>query len=229
VKLCLAVPSYGPIDPHIDKRLRAAIMTASNHGVTWAGDVSSVRLGWADGRDIAAKSALNTDADGVFWMDDDILIPPEAIIKLVSYGKDFTSGMYHQKVPPYWTLVAMFDGKSFQWLREYPDENVLTEVDGVGFGCCFTSTKLLRAIKSEYGKCFEWGGRVPQVKGDKTSFSEDFTFCLRAGAMDMKPWVDLSVKCGHSPLEPKAVTEADFLTTRQAMAEGEAASIVRVA
>lgn len=216
MRLALAVPTYGPIDPHIDKHLRAAIMTASNHGVTWAGDVSSIREGWAGGRDRAAKAAIESGAEGVFWMDDDILLPPEAIIKLVSYEKDFVSGMYFQKFPPHWPLVAMFDGKSFQWLKEYP-ENTLAEVDGVGFGCAFTSIKLLNALKEKHEKVFEW-----------TKYSEDFTFCLRAGELGMKPWVDTGLKCGHSPLEPSFVTEKHFQDVRAGVIEGKEASIVRV-
>jgi hypothetical protein len=218
VRLALAVPSYGPLDPHIDKNLRVAMMTASNHGITWAGDVSSIRMGWADGRDRAARAAVESEGcEGVFWMDDDILLPPEAIVKLASLGKDFTSGMYFQKYPPHWPLVAMFDGKSFQWMREYPAENVFVEVDGVGFGCAFTSTKLLKALQEKHGKIFEW-----------TKYSEDFTFCLRAGELGMKPWVDTAIKCGHSPLEPQFVTEDNFKAARSLMAEGEAASLVRV-
>jgi hypothetical protein len=204
VKLALAVPSYGPLDPHIDKHLRAAVMTASNAGIRWAGDVSSIRMGWEAGRDIAAKAAIDADADGVLWVDDDILLPADAFIRLVAHGKDFTSGMYFQKPPPHWPLVAMFDGKSFQWLAEYPDTKQLVEVDGVGFGCAFTSTKLLRTLKARHGKIFEW-----------TDFSEDFTFCLRAGEAGMKPWVDTTIKCGHSPLEPTFVTEEDFQRVRE--------------
>ncbi len=150
MKLALAVPSYGPIDPHIDKALRVAIMTASNHGITWAGDVSTIRVGWVEGRNGALDAALESGADGLFWMDDDILLPPNAIIQLASYGKDFTSGMYFQKFFPHWPLFAMFNGVKFNWFRDFPDESKLFEVDGVGFGCAFTSAKLLKALKDKF-------------------------------------------------------------------------------
>lgn len=204
IRLALATPSYGPRDPHLEKHLRAAIMTASNAGIKWAGDVSSIRMAWEAGRDAAAKAAIESGADGLVWIDDDMKIPPEAIVKLVAHEKDFTSGMYFQKSPPYWPLVAMYDGKTFQWLAEYPDKNQLVEVDGVGFGCCYTSTKLLKALKDNHGKIFEW-----------TDYSEDFTFCLRAGELGMKPWVDTTIKCGHSPLEPTFITEEDFQRIRE--------------
>jgi hypothetical protein len=222
VKLALAVPSYGPIDPHIDKALRVAIMTASNHGITWAGDVSTIRVGWVEGRNGALDAALESGADGLFWMDDDILLPPNAIIQLASYGKDFTSGMYFQKFFPHWPLFAMFNGVKFNWFRDFPDESKLFEVDGVGFGCAFTSAKLLKALKDKFEKPFEW-----------TEFSEDFTFCLRAGELGMKPWVDSGIKCGHSHLLPAFVTEENFRAAGKAMentvVDGKEASIVRVA
>lgn len=209
-RLLLASPVYGPRDPLIAKYLMAAIMTASNYGVRWAGDASSIRLSWEAGRDTAAKVAIESGADGVVWIDDDMRIPADAILNLLALEKDFTSGMYFQKVPPYWPLVAMFDGQTFQWLAEYPRNNgrQLVEVDGVGFGCAYTSTKLLKAIAEKHGKIFEW-----------TKYSEDFTFCLRAGELGMKPWVDLSLKCGHSPLEPTFITEDDFLREKDRVLE----------
>lgn len=210
MKLALAAPTYGPRDPHIAKHLMAAVMSASNAGVKWVGDVSAIRMGWDAGRDFAAKAAINGGADGVLWVDDDVKLPPEAFIKLLAAGKDFVSGLYFQKYHPHWPLVAMYDGRSFQWLADYPKINQLAEVDGVGFGCAFTSTKLLKVLKARYGKIFEW-----------TDYSEDFTFCLRAGEAGMKPWVDTSLKCEHSPLEPSYVTEADFLRVREDIVNGD--------
>lgn len=205
MRLALASPVYGYREPLILKHVMAAVMTASNAGIKWVGDVSSIRMGWEAGRDLAAKAAIKSGADGVVWFDDDVMPPADAIIRLVAHGKDFTSGMYFQKYPPHWPLVAMFDGKSFQWLADYPkDTNQLVEVDGVGFGCAYTSVKLLKKLKADYGRIFEW-----------TQFSEDFTFCLRAGEAGMKPWVDTSLKCGHSPLEPTFITEEDFLRVRE--------------
>lgn len=223
MRLALAVPTYGPIDPHIDKHLRAAIMTASNHGIQWAGDVSTIRVGWVDARNGAVDAAIEAGADGIFWMDDDILLPPQAIVQLVSYEKDFTSGVYYQKFFPHWPLCAMFNGKKFAWFRDLPEDNKIFEVDGIGFGCAFTSMKLLKALKEKYEKPFAWG----DTKGE---FSEDFTFCLRAGELGMKPWVDTGIKCGHSPLEPHFVTEANFTAAGKAIVDGDkAAGIVRVA
>lgn len=204
LKVALATPSYGPRDPHIEKHLRAAMMTASNAGVKWAGDVSSIRMAWEAGRDMSAKAAIRAGADGVIWVDDDLRIPPETFVKLLAHEKDFTSGMYFQKVPPHWPLVAMFDGNSFQWLADYPDKDQLVEVDGVGFGCCYTSTKLLKALREKHGRIFEW-----------SDYSEDFTFCLRARELGMKPWVDTTIKCDHSPMEPGFVGEAEFLACKE--------------
>jgi len=209
LKLALAAPLYGPRDPHVAKHLMAAVMTASNAGVKWVGDVSSIRMGWEAGRDVAAKAAIKAGADGVFWVDDDVKLPPEALVKLLAAEKDFVSGLYFQKYPPHWPLVAMYDGRSFLWLQDYPKVNQVVEVDGVGFGCAYTSTKLLKVLKARYEKIFEW-----------TDYSEDFTFCLRAGEAGMKPWVDTTIKCGHSPLEPTYITEEDFFRARKAVIDG---------
>lgn len=206
MKIALASPTYGAPDPLAQKHLRVAMMVASNNGVKWTGDVSSIRMGWADGRDRTAKSIIDEpDCDGIFWVDDDILLPSQAIIQLVSYGKDFTSGVYFQKVPPHYPLIAAFNGDTFNWLVDYTQlgENVIAEVDGVGFGCAFTSMKLLRAIRDKHDKIFEW-----------TRYSEDFTFSLRAGELGMKPWVDTGIKCRHGH-EVQYIGEEEFLIHRK--------------
>lgn len=203
MKIAIASPSYGPRDPEVEKHLRAAIMTASNHGVKWVGDVSAVRQNFVDARNTAALGALELEADGVIWVDDDILIPADAIIKMVSYEKDFVSGLYFQKYPPYHPVVFAWTGKLFSFLHSLPEHDVLAEVDGVGFGCVYTSAKLLKAVLDKYEKPFEW-----------REFSEDLTFCRRANEVGCRPWVDTSIRCGHGHQVHYIGTE-DFLKYKE--------------
>lgn len=199
MRLLFACPTYGPSpDPVLDKSRRAAIMFAANHGVTWVGDVSPDRMGWAAARNKVVESVLEADkelgVDGVFWVDDDMLIPIETIAKLVSYGHDFVSGLYFQRASPYWPLFAFLNKQNtFEWPAEYP-QNVIAKCDGVGFGCVYTSTNLLRGV-SELSECREVG----PFGGDfgKKSYGEDFTFCLRAKRAGFQAYVDTAVKCEH--------------------------------
>jgi len=211
MKLLFAKPTYGPTaDPMFDQNHRTAIMRAANRGVTWVGDVSTDRMGWAAARNRIVQASIEasneTEVDGVFWIDDDIIIPADTIHRLCSYGHDFVSGLYFQRSPPYWPLFAKLNQRqSFEWPATYP-ENVVAPCDGVGFGCVFTSIKLLKLV-SDLPECKESG----PFGGDfgKKSYGEDFTFCLRARKVGIHPYIDTAIKCEHH-IGPEFANEALF-------------------
>jgi GT2 family glycosyltransferase len=240
VKIVLAHPSYGAVDPHISKALRVAIMSASRHH-EWIGDVSAIRQGWVGARNQAVKDTLAEagECDGIVWVDDDVLLPPTAITRLLSYGKDFVTGIVYQKFGDYNPLVARWAGKGFQWWREFP-ENVLAPADGCGFGCCYTSTKMLRAIaelppKAPKGESYfrpdgwfhqfpaEWFGR--RETDEEVPMSEDFSFCVRAKVAGYQLYADTGLMCPHM-IGPKFSTQTNHKNhwaKKEANATGSAA------
>lgn len=201
MKLVFACPSYGPVDPAALKTQRAAIMHAATHGgVQWVGDASPDRMMFHAARNEVVKAALSTDADAVFWVDSDIVLPVEAITRLVQTGQEFVTGIYCQRYPPHWPLVAHFneEKRTFNWFIDWP-ENAVAPIDGCGFGCVVTSTRLLKALDP------------PWFHYEK--FSEDFDFCLKAARAGFQPHVHTGVLCGHLA-DPKPVTLADFVAVR---------------
>lgn len=198
MKLLFACPTYGPTEPEADISRRIAIMHASRHGgVTWVGDASPNKMKFEVARMAVVKSALeHPDADGVFWCDSDVILPPEAISQIVSHGDPFVSGIYFQRAEPFWPLIAhqLPNDGSFQWVMKWPD-NAYFPMDGCGFGCVYTSTKMLRDIGGDW---FTY-----------EKFSEDFDFCRKARRKGYTLMVDSSVLCGHLQ-EPKAVTLDTF-------------------
>lgn len=187
MKLLLACPTYGPVDPLAARSLRAAVMTAAKHGVEWAGDVSPDRMKFDAARNAVVEAALapTITADGVFWADSDVVLPTTAIIQLVTRGLDFVTGIYFQRAGNHFPLIATFNEKlqSFQWLVRWP-ENIVAPIDGCGFGCCYTSTAMLRAMGDSDHFTYK-------------RFSEDFDFCRKATEAGFQLHVDTSVICGH--------------------------------
>jgi hypothetical protein len=199
VKLLFACPSYGPLDPIAVRSQRAAIMHAAVHGgVTWVGDLSPDRVKFDASRNtvVAGVLAQAGEADAVFWCDSDVVLPVDAISRLVLEEKDFITGIYFQRYPPHFPLIAHFDeaSHSFNWFVEWP-ENVVAPIDGCGFGCVLTSTALLRALEPPWF-AFE-------------KYSEDFDFCLKAARAGFHLHAHTGVLCGHLA-DPKPVTAADF-------------------
>lgn len=205
MKLLLAVPTYGPVEPEASRYLRVAMMHATNHGgVTWVGDVSPNKVKWDAARNAAVRLALEsqaaTEADGILWVDSDVVLPQEAITRLVLERKDFITGIYAQREPPHFPLVANFDAAkgTFSWFIEFPP-NVVAPIDGCGFGCVLTSMRLLRALEAPW---FAFA-----------KYSEDFDFCLRAGKAGFQLFVHTGVLCGHLR-DPIAATFEDFKAIR---------------
>lgn len=186
MKLIFSSPTYGPIDPQALKSQRVAIMHAANNGHKWVGDASPDKMKFDVARNYVVKSALDAakehSADAVFWCDSDVILPAYAISRLASYEKDFITGIYFQRHFPHCPLIANFTGKHFQFYADW-EKDSLVPIDGCGFGCVLTSTKLLEAIDHQWF--------------DYREFSEDFDFCLKAKEKGFQLWVDTGVLCGH--------------------------------
>jgi hypothetical protein len=202
-KVAFASPTYGPIDPQCARSQRIAIMHAAHNGVTWTGDASPDRAGFAASRNATVESivALTDPPDYIFWCDSDMVIPSHAVTSLINTQQDFVTGMYFQRRAPYMPLAYIFDPKggadhcgTFRQMVEWPD-NVVAPIDGCGFGCVLTSIRLLKSIDPPW---FEW-----------KKFGEDFTFCLNARKVGYQLFVHTGVQCGHLP-DPVAITVDDF-------------------
>jgi hypothetical protein len=206
MKLVFASPTYGPVDPQAVVSQRNAIMHAAANGVTWLGDASPDRMGFAAARNAVVQSIVaQVDSDlpdAVFWCDSDVILPAHAITSLVVASRDFITGLYFQRKPPYVPLAYIFDPKggtdrkgTFRQLTEWPPDTV-GPIDGCGFGCVLTSIKLLKSLDPPW---FEW-----------KKFGEDFTFCLNARAAGFQLYVHTGVLCGHLA-DPVPVTVDTYL------------------
>jgi hypothetical protein len=213
LKLLFASPTYGPpSDPSFARSHRIAIMHAAANGVQWLGDVSTDRIGFAGARNRVAKEAIEfgDDADGIFWVDDDILLPKDAITRLLEHGLDCVSGLYFQRQPPYLPMISQLTSReSFANALVYKP-NVIAPVDGIGFGCVYTSLNMIREV-SELPESQEHGPFGGEF-GNRT-YGEDYTFCLRAAKLGYRPHVDTGILCKHY-IEPRFADEALFLKTR---------------
>jgi hypothetical protein len=198
VKIALAAPTYGPPPQRAAQSLRTACLHAANHGVIWTGDfdLMDVKQSTIDSvRNRIVREVLAAEdrdgTEGILWSDTDMRWPMDGIRRLADHaanGVEFVTGIYRHKGEDGSPLVGILDaalrgGKgAIVWLTEWLP-NTLTPVDACGFGCVYTSTKMLRAL-----------GPNPFTFGD---FSEDFEFCLKARRAGFQLFVDTAVKCGH--------------------------------
>lgn len=141
-------------------------------------------------RNLIVEHALEIGYDYIMWVDSDMILPKETLVKLWTHQKDIVSGVYAYKVLNGQNAVAKrFKDKDADVyedipLKEIREEDKLIELDGIGFGCVLTKVDVFRNIEK------------PWFIYDK-DMGEDIYFCRKAQEKGYKVYIDTSVKAGH--------------------------------
>lgn len=146
-------------------------------------------------RNSLATMAIQMEADYVFWLDSDMVFPPDTLIRMLDTLKkndlDILTGLYFRRVPPY--TPVLFDQLEMRtktvcaWseFKTLPEE--LFEVGGCGFGCVLMDTGVFLSVQAKHGNMFAPMGNN----------GEDLAFCMRARDCGYKIYCDPSIVCGH--------------------------------
>lgn len=142
------------------------------------------------GRNIIAKYAQENGFDYIMWVDSDMILPKNTLVRLLSHNKDIVAGVYSYKVLGNKEVVA----KRFQdetreeydnlTIKEIKESSGLIEVDGFGFGCVLTKVSVFNKIP------YPWFIFTQEM-------GEDIFFCRKAQNEEYKLWLDTDVICGH--------------------------------
>ena len=138
----------------------------------------------------------------VFFVDDDVIIHPEVLVKLLEADRDIVSGLYYAKTAVAQPLVLMEDGLSRSWV---PGE--LVDCWAHGMGITLIRTDVFRRLRDEtplgvddYGMP-GWFKTVREVElyganGHTVvrNQTEDISFLRKAAALGYQPCVDTSAQ-----------------------------------
>lgn len=146
-------------------------------------------------RNKAAMTALELGVDYLFFLDSDVIPPPDAIHRLLKHDLPIVSGMYCRRSPPVGIPVMM---RNHQWITEFK-RGSMQEVDLVGAGCLLIRRDVLKGLPPQRpGKhWFDWRVDMSGVIPPHECMSEDFTFCSWARNHGLKIMVDTSIVCRH--------------------------------
>lgn len=160
-------------------------------------------------REEMAKSALVSNCDYLFMVDDDMIAPDDLFEKLYASQKDiiaplaFTRNFPHKPVIynciEGWDAVSQTEHFTNYAVMNYPKDS-LKQVDAMGFGAVLINVD-----------CFR---KMPQpwfMNPYKTG--EDINFCYQAKKFGFYTWADTRVKLGHVS-HPLIVTE-EYVTAQQ--------------
>lgn len=214
LRAILVSPTYGNVDPQCARNLRVAMMSAATQGLHWTGDASPDRMPYGFARNVAAATLRNHPdaADGIMWVDSDIVCPADSITRLLTAVKthslDFVTGVYHIRKPPYLPVLYKWDDTPKMYLQclDYPQQQIIS-IDACGFGFVYTSSRLINAMAdSPHFSSSE--GWFPDRR-DVGGFGEDISFCDIAKKCGFQLYVDTGVQVGHTG-DPAVIWEANF-------------------
>lgn len=156
-------------------------------------------------RNTCCMRALESGAEWLFFLDSDVIPPPDCVPRLLSRGKPLVSGLYCRRSPPHGVPVAI---KNNQWVTQFRAGDLL-EVDVVGAGCLLIHRSILEKLPPQdptTGKhWFHW--RVDYPKEDpRPHMSEDFNFNLWVREkLGIPTYLDTAVQCKHVGLSQATI------------------------
>lgn len=164
-----------------------------------------------------ALEALRTDADYLFFVDDDNPIPPETLEIFLKDDKDIVIAPIPGRNPDqegrhplcaFYQQTVKVDGRPlrlYHHIEKFRDKGPLHRIDAGGCGCMLIKRKVLEKLFTKYREhIFEFGDIrfkkkiiVDDVEYDRRTMSEDCEFCERAVTAGFEIWLDDRVRPFH--------------------------------
>ena len=159
-------------------------------------------------RNEAAKIAIEGDFDYLWFIDDDVLVPFDAFVKLQARDKDIIAGVTHIRGYPFYPMIFNFSDEKYKentYVVDYKttcDSSGLLKCDAVGFSCCLIKVSLLKKVIPPFF-----------ITSCAPSYNqtEDVFFCRRAKEQnpDLEVYVDTTIHTAHilgsDVIEPSTV------------------------
>ena len=154
MKTVIAIPTMG----NIKVDMFASFVQLLTEDTSWVVTRHSVVY---MAREELATKAKNAGAEYIFWVDSDMVSPPDTLQKLIAdakKGMDFVSALCFTKTtPPNPCIIKEFKDDKGIIYHNYPT-NCVFQVAASGFGCCLMKTSLYE--KGMFFPMPGWGGRL---------------------------------------------------------------------
>ena len=144
----------------------------------------------ARNRNIIIRYALSRGFTHILFLDDDVAVPADVMLKLINHDKDMVTGLYMMRNYPHRPIlfdIAQEDGAcAFTELNGQSDG--LVPAVASGLGCCLIKTDVFRGMEDPWITLGEY---------EPDHWNDDISFFNRARAAGFQLYCDLSVQCGH--------------------------------
>ena len=143
----------------------------------------------AGARNFVIQKAIDQGYDYVFFVDDDVLIPRNALVQLIHHNADIVGGMYYRKYFPLETVGMHLDEEGFPCSVKYTMGDVIHNTLVLPSGCTLIKVEVLKKLEAPWYKTIT-------VKGRPT-LTEDTYLCQRLRDIGVDIITDTGIQCLH--------------------------------
>ena len=197
MKLLIGIPTGGqPTRPFLDAlaKLELPPSVTEAERLVWSGNAVAVQ------REMIARDAVQRGADLLAMIDDDIVAPPDALVKLIAALETdpdaaLAGALYYSRDSARPMAVARWSSgdTTTAAIPAYADGKVAV-VDGVGFGCIVLRIAALRALSLPYFAAHVY---VDPSARSVRQCDEDYLLCERLRNAGRRVLLHAGVRCGH--------------------------------
>lgn len=199
MKVLIAVPTFESIYPDTFESIYN--LDKGGHELVFA----FVRgYDCATARNRIAQKALDMNVDYVLMVDNDVVLPADAVVKLLEKPVDVCLGYYaHRDTDNIYrgrTCVCKLGWFNYPLESEYTAQEIQDlkdggsrkiQIHGGGMGCAMIKTDVFRRINYPW---YDWVNYNDEHRG---MLSEDLYFCEQCKNTGIPIYTDVRVGCGH--------------------------------
>ena len=159
-------------------------------------------LSWAAARNECARKCRMNGFQWLFFIDDDVFLPDNGLVRLMKSGKDIISGVY-------WTKTADPEPVIFETMGEGPlydfEADKVIPIEGSGAGCLLINMDVFDKFDEAGIPYFveNWVHTDKQGNQMKCPIGEDHYFFLKSREFGYQAYADTGVLCDHYDVKTK--------------------------
>lgn len=153
-------------------------------------------------RNRIVEIAIEWGATHLFWIDADMVFPPNSLIHLFNRKLDIIHALSFRRIRPFYPCAFKWNSKenNFETIDYSEIETDLFEADAAGSACTLINIEVYKKLKKPY---YYYKDNL---------YSSDLTFSINVKKLGYKIWVDRTLTTGHIG-EEIVITEDLYLNT----------------
>jgi len=143
-----------------------------------------------DARNFIVKKAIDEGYDYIFFVDDDDIIPRNALVQLIHHKADIVGGFYYRKYTPLESVGMHFNKEGNpSSIDDYKIGDIIHDTLVLPMGCTLIKTEVFKKID------FPWFRTIKRA--NQPALTEDTYFCEKAREAGFDIITDTGIQCLH--------------------------------